>query len=780
MNVQRRLQMAVAALAALGTLMLGLSQRSLLLPILAVAVSASSVYLTDLRGWLRLNTALANLAGAGVVMLTLWQYSIQFAEENRLLALTSLLVYLQFIVLYQYKTPRVYWQIFMLSFLQVSVGAALNLSASYGLFLMAYLVLALVALTYFHVYREGIRFAKEPGAAGGATGSYASGELVFTSRLDPQRIEGLRGRFFVPPLSWMTVFTVFVAAGMFCFIPRVGRTQLLHIVTHPQHMVGFSESVTLGELGEIVESTEAVMRVRFLDAENQPFRPTGEPLLRGTTLTDYRSGQWRPGRQSLQRGFHPTTPPPDYAPVTQEITIEPLDTEVLFAVYPVEKPRDLRIDEVPRRRHLLYRGRRSSEKFTYRLKTYGIHRGAVADIVPIQGEFGLPYVTQLLQLPDNAQPGGGAQRESLTELRRQAQQVTAAIPAGDVVGRAQALCRHLRDSGRFQYTLSPPLRNQELDPIEDFVSQHSQGHCEYFASALALMLRSQGIPARLVVGFRGGEWNTFGDYYQVRQLHAHTWVEVYLNFDELPPRYREEPRTWRAGGWLILDPTPDDESTDQLGTVTWWDRLRQMIDFGQLMWSTYVLDMSVERQRESIYQPMRRVVGELSGGLLSRESLQHRLPALVALLREWFGHAWYGWLVGLSAVVGLMLLVALGWGAVRLAPRVWQWWRRRRLPPRGREKIVEFYRRLEEILARHDLRRQPGQTQREFALAAGGQLAEQPQTHGAAALPRRITEVFYRVRFGDRALDSSETLQVEQALRELSDALQTHRDSRRR
>ena len=83
---------------------------------------------------------------------------------------------------------------------------------------------------------------------------------------------------------------------------------------------------------------------------------------------------------------------------------------------------------------------------------------------------------------------------------------------------------------------------------------HKEGHCEYFAGALAMMLRSQGIPARVAIGFKGGEWNSLGMYYQVQQFHAHAWVEVLLRGDQIPQGAltKDEP-----GGtaWLILDPT---------------------------------------------------------------------------------------------------------------------------------------------------------------------------------------------------------------------------------
>src|SRR5699024_1231471 len=90
----------------------------------------------------------------------------------------------------------------------------------------------------------------------------------------------------------------------------------------------------------------------------------------------------------------------------------------------------------------------------------------------------------------------------------------------------------------FQYTLDLPKTTGE--PVEDFLFNTQRGHCEYFASSAVLMLRSIGVPARMVNGFLGGTWNDVGDYLTVRQGDAHAWVEVFV------PKL----------GWIPFDPTP--------------------------------------------------------------------------------------------------------------------------------------------------------------------------------------------------------------------------------
>ena len=124
--------------------------------------------------------------------------------------------------------------------------------------------------------------------------------------------------------------------------------------------------------------------------------------------------------------------------------------------------------------------------------------------------------------------------------------------------RARALEAYLSSQGGFGYSLAPVPRDRVLDPIEDFVTLHRVGHCEYFASALTLMLRSVGIPSRMVMGFKGGDWNDLGRFYQVRQLHTHAWVEAYLTREQVEVYLaREQVEAYLARGMHIDDFAPN-------------------------------------------------------------------------------------------------------------------------------------------------------------------------------------------------------------------------------
>jgi hypothetical protein len=108
--------------------------------------------------------------------------------------------------------------------------------------------------------------------------------------------------------------------------------------------------------------------------------------------------------------------------------------------------------------------------------------------------------------------------------------------AADDVAFVQRALDYLREGG-YEYTLTPPLLN--LDSVDDLLFNTRQGFCGHYASAYATLMRAGGVPARVVTGYLGGEWNSFGQYLVLRQSHAHAWVEVWLE----------------GRGWQRVDPT---------------------------------------------------------------------------------------------------------------------------------------------------------------------------------------------------------------------------------
>jgi hypothetical protein len=413
-----------------------------------------------------------------------------------------------------------------------------------------------------------------------------------------------------------------------------------------------------------------------------------------------------------------------------------------------------------------------NSRLDFELATTGIVGDRQRQFLPCdEFEYTRPERIGLLQLPG---PSGSA-ADSLPSLSETAASVLRenGISPANHAAAATALSDYFHLSQRFVYSLERVQRNPELDPLEDFISEHPVGHCEYFAGALVLMLRSQGIPARMAIGFKGGEWNTLGGYYQVQQLHAHTWVEVCLVGDQIPADAFEPDERPRSA-WMMLDPTEGTQETSlaaaNRGLAA---RLRQAMDYANVLWINYVAGLNSKRQQQGIYEPLAQGVSAGVENLVSPVVWQARLRAVAAspvgTFWQWYRRHWFDWRGGLVAGV-----FSLGLAGLYLADR---WlrglWRSRGLGrlPADVPRVLEIYRRLEAALASHGFARRPAQTAREFAVAVGGELAESIDHRRAAHLPRRIVDVFYRVRFGGRTLDDREVVAVEHALVELELAL---------
>ena len=157
-------------------------------------------------------------------------------------------------------------------------------------------------------------------------------------------------------------------------------------------------------------------------------------------------------------------------------------------------------------------------------------------------------------------------------IPRLAEQITAS--ASNNYDKALALENYLRT--HFGYTLQLS-RTVPHDPLANFLFERKQGHCEYFASSMAVMLRTLGIPSRVVNGFRTGEFNDLTSQYVVRASNAHSWVEAYF------PDY----------GWMAFDPTPGASIPMRTG----WNRVSLYVDAMASFWREWVVNYDAGHQQ---------------------------------------------------------------------------------------------------------------------------------------------------------------------------------------
>lgn len=780
MKLERLLQIGMATLALLGTLVMGMGQEDPKLPVLVAIAAVSSVVLTDMYGWVRLRGATANLAAIAAVAACGWDVSLRFDDETRLLGLANVLAYLQIVLLYQPKVIRRYWLIAALSLLQVAVAAALNLEIAFGGLLLLYLIVAIASLTLLHVHtlyerharQEGRRFGDaEVGAADRPSTTVATRRerhsASFSAPLLASPMSLVRRWSFGFELLRICVVTLLLTAIVFPLVPRVGSSSVHRTITTSEALTGYSDTVKIGEAASISESPEAVMRVRFTDQAGAPYLIQGEPMLRGSWLTTYRDGQWQsPATEEDTTDRFLLRPPQVGAElVHQQITIEPFNTNALFGVWPYF------VDEANSTNKLLHYDRRSQrlfrpvshrgEQLQYSTITTGFQSRVALDIVPAFSRPRRSFIkNRLLQFPS----------DSLPTLAQLADELVADIPVDDTVARARRLEAHFHTSGDYFYTLSSVPSDPSLDPVEDFVRNTRRGHCEYYATALTLMLRRAGVPARMVVGYKGGEWNRYGEFYLVRQLHAHAWVEAFI--DRLPDDVPQQGADPDNGGWLHLDPTPGRSLGATLTSEGVAASMRQVADYVSFLWASYVVRLDSGIQFQEIYLPIKNAVLALFDPAFWRELY----GAIAQFLRE----GRFSWPAAVATFMIGVAAITL-YRFVRLVFRLSVRFLRRHRPVGrlGAATHVEFYRRFTTLMRRLGLRRAAAQTPRDFALDSQSWLAAQGAAGADAAVGVGIVEAYYRVRYGHRPLDSRERAQVEQALRQLERTVAEVKSGRR-
>ena len=776
MRIERSLQVCSAALSCIGTVMLGVGEDNYTLVAVSVVVAVASLVLCDRLRLVQLNNLVSNIASVCVLIFAFVLAGSQ-ASDRRVLIMAELMAHLQFILQFKAKTVRNYWLLALVSFLQTAVAAALETGIAFAVLLIVYMFWALFFLGTFYLYREQLRHAADNGVEGKplrrkefVARPAAESQLAGASREFSRRMIG------------MAFGTIAMAALLFVAVPRIGKTGWDPVTIVETRTVGFSTEINLGPGGQVIEDPEVVMQVRFFDYRtNAPLQIDGDVYMRGTAVMEYADGRWQRGRVRpyFRNGLPAITElASDQGAIRQRIAIEPLSRNVLFSCYPAFTDRVEEAKQTLFFQPLLGQITRvetlRTKRFEYEIVTPAFQRMRQGVIVPAfrtfsdEGEF--------LALPPNRDG-----RDPLAGLKQTAAQVVADIPSTNYFQRAKRLESYFRDSGRFQYSLDPLDRPAGVDPVEDFVVSRPQGHCEYFAGALALMLRAVGIPSRVVLGYRGGQYNVVGGFYEFQQLHAHSWVEAYLPPGEVPlDRLMETPGlippAEQYGAWVQLDGTAPNSLTTTAVANTTWSHIQQGLDYVRFLWVNYVIGMDSARQLESVYGPLTAVMTDVTERLSDPGTWNDWKRRGTDGLRALTSPRGMLTLLAGAVVVFALMRAAKSVSRRRAATRSATTKRPRRMAP----PTEEFYLRLERLLTKLSIVRTADQTPRELALAAGGELSELAHTRSAAPLPRRIVDYYYRVRFGNRPLEAEERSEVEQALTALELAMKPHDKPKRR
>lgn len=604
------------------------------------------------------------------------------------------------------RAARDWQQLYLLAFLMLVAGSVLNPELTYGLCFLGFVISSTWAMTLFHLRRE----MEDNLLVKHAAADRASERVEVQRILDSRRI--VNGRFFLG--TGMLSFGVFLAAAaVFLALPRVGIGFFLKS-RGGLTLAGFSDGVKLGGHGVIKNDSTVVMRVEV--PAKVGGREAPDIHWRGVAFDYYSKGQWtrssrapRTGEtvqesQTVDRKYLmwdgpalPWSKVDDLAGklVRQDIWLDPLDSDVLFGA---GQPRIVEYQHVvkPRRFASQYNDEmRLAHGSTVHYTVWSQLRPPPPDALrAARGPLPRNYDVYLELGPEITQ-----------RTRDKALEITRGFTNN--YDKAVAIEQWLKNHATYTLVLADP---GDQEPVDFFLFDRKQGHCEYFASAFAILARAAGIPVRNVNGFLGGEWNEYQGYVAVRAGDAHSWDEVYFP----------------GAGWVTFDPTPPAD-IDQLGRggTGWRARIGRFLDTLRFQWTKWVIDYDLASQLE-LFKSIGRAI---KGAALSAKA------AVVRVKDEALEH----WPITLALIAAPTVLLLRrrrrGGGEPLLGARPVR---------RSRTTVAATYDQVQKALAKAGVTREAHTTPKELAVRMAAQDAP------GAAQVGELVELYYAAEWGGR------------------------------
>lgn len=633
---------------------------------------------------------------------------ILFLSRSFLPATIHLALFALVVRMFSLRRDRDHVLLAILAFLMVLAAAVLTVDSVFLFFFAAFMLTAVAAFVLMEMQRSG-----------------RAANIQARHSNDPQEHRHLAFAL-VRMAPTLMVMILLSAAAVFFLLPRMSAGYLGGYSFGTDLSTGFSDHVQLGQIGQIQQSNAVVMHVQ-IDGDK-----VGQYELhwRGVSLSEFDGHGWKnpyqkavldrlpdgvfavpsygtrvPPKRTAQGSVVATGPREQL--ITYRVLMEPIGTNVFFlAPWAQGVKGDFRTLSVDPG------GAVYNEDVQHAITSYG----AESDIsIPSPEQLrsaGQVYPPQVvpayLQLP-SVNPVDPRIPRLAAEVTRN---------AANNYDRAARIETYLKT--RYAYTLQLP-RTVVRDPLANFLFERKQGHCEYFASSMAVMLRTLGIPSRVVNGFRSDEFNDITGNYVVRAKDAHSWVEAYF------PGY----------GWETFDPTPAGAS----GTPQGWDRALLYLDAMSSFWREWVISYDAAHQFSLGHAAVTGTRGVWERG---RHWWRQHYAAMLRWARrtqERASHSPKPW-IGLGLGAGFALLIVFL--AVGNLPRIARWIHERRLrkhPERSPEQAAAmWYERMARSVARRGVKKLTAQTPREFAKVIPEEILR--------ARVQQFTEVYESARFG--------------------------------
>jgi transglutaminase-like putative cysteine protease len=579
------------------------------------------------------------------------------------------------------STNRDYFLLKIIAFLELLAACVLSERVNFFVFLLFFLILGVA--------------------------TFASGEIR-QSRQRRITVAKTSARGLSLRLAAVAIFVsvaiLVITAGLFFFLPRTARAAFQHLTSPRFHLAGFSNRVTLGEIGEIKKENTPVMHVKMDKLEDR-----GLALKwRGAALSEFDGRTWsNPPTQSEilqpdrvgQLVLEHFAPPNGSRHVSYAVHLEEMASDALFFAGTAEY---LRIDSTVFRNSLDNYRVRFSDSHNLSYQVYSRVEPPLREndvsvdfIEPLRQEWRSVY----LRLPNHVDVRIGKLAKDIVGVERS--------PAKQ----ARLVENYLRSN--YGYTLELP-QAEPADPLAFFLLHRKKGHCEYFASSMAVLLRLIGIPSRVVTGFQSGVYNPISGAQLIRTSDAHAWVEAWL-----PHR-----------GWTTFDPTPPDPNQTR---ISLWTRLGFYADAAEVFWQDWVLNYNLDRQLQ----------------LATRmgESSRHVGVNWFDGVGPFFSRLWTATFEFVKLHGALLLgLVAIGLLVRQFGRDGWRWWNTRRRVlkvQRGQGEASDatlLYQRMLRVLHRRGIEKPAWLTPFEFA-----RVLQEPEL---ALLVEDLTAAYNELRFG--------------------------------
>jgi hypothetical protein len=646
-----------------------------------------------------------------------------------LLSAMHLLLFATLVRLYSARSNRDYAFLAVLAITSMLGSAILTVETSFLIALAIFLLLAVSTFVALEIQRSAAGAVSPPFESGSPMARQLNRALGLTSGL-------------------VAIGTLAIGGVLFFMIPRFTAGYLSALNLQPALMTGFSDNVTLGEIGRIKQNTEVVMRV---SVDGDPLRVQNMHW-RGVVLTNFDGKRWFTPTQEptvvLPNSDGDFTvnaarlPDADFRPLHYTVLMEAIGTDAIFIAPRAASLRGHFTNETDRpgtgpRRGYLVVDKTGSVFNPFHNDTKVRYEGVsnVPMIPPaVLRKAGTDYPDMIrslyLQLP-LLDPRVKPLAEQITESSK------------NPYDKAANIERYLKT--RYAYTLD--LRGPKVDdPLAYFLFSKRAGHCEYFAAAMTVMLRSLGIPSRYVSGFLPGEFNDLGGDYIIRASDAHTWVEAYF------PGY----------GWITFDPTPSGDAKPT-GILS---RLALYWDWFQFAWSEWIINYDFGHQ-VTLAQNLQKSSHDWS------ERLQHyyhrkqdqAMNFIVALDKKIEASPYF--LPGALLFLVLVLFALRGRAMIGYAITRWSLRARRGGNLTASLAALE-YREMLRLLEKRGWKKAPSQTPLEFASAI-------PAAEFAAPVGQ-LTQLYQSARFGDHPAPVE---QMSSLLRSIRDLLHARKSAAR-